>query len=97
MQLCNVPVSFVTITQFIHHVTENMDNLDLRNGRHERNVWEMHTQISWEILWKTGGNIKLIKRDNMLGGSGDQTDSWQRLVGEVKKTWIFSKLKELID
>jgi hypothetical protein len=74
-----------------------MDNLDLRNGRHERNVWEMHTQISWEILWKTGGNIKLIKRDNMLGGSGDQTDSRQRLVGEVKKTWIFSKLKELID
>ena len=45
LQLCNLPVTFVMITQFIQHVTENMDNLDSRNGRHERNVWEMHTDF----------------------------------------------------
>jgi len=33
----------------------------------------------------------------MLGDSRDQTDSRHRLVGEVKKLWIFSKPKEFID
>jgi hypothetical protein len=50
------------MAQFIQHVTENIENFDLRNGRLERNVWEMQTYISWESLSKMGGNIKLTTK-----------------------------------
>jgi hypothetical protein len=59
---CILPVSFAKIAQFIQHVSENIDNFDLRNGRLERNVWEMQTYISWESLSKMGGNIKLTTK-----------------------------------
>jgi hypothetical protein len=39
----HIIIIIIMIIIIIQPVTENIDNLDLRKGRHVRNVWEMQT------------------------------------------------------
>lgn len=59
----NLRVNFSTIPQFIRHFTEKMNSFYSRNNRHNGNVWEMHTQISWASLAVGGRKFRIDHKE----------------------------------